>query len=102
MNKQRSKFAGLFENQGNQPARPVGEQIVKTDTGEETLEERKQEFKKSRKEESPFTRVKTNYEIRQDYVRALKRIAVDEERKIYEVIEEAIAEYLERHNVSNT
>jgi hypothetical protein len=40
---------------------------------------------------------KTNYEIRQDYVRALMRIAVDEERKIYDVLEEAIAEYLERH-----
>ena len=41
--------------------------------------------------------MKTNYEIRQDYVRALKRIAVDEERKIYDVLEEAIGEYLQRH-----
>jgi hypothetical protein len=97
MNTQKSRFQGLFEPTGNQPAQPVEEQVAKKATGEEILQERKEETKKSRKEERPVTRIKTNYEIRQDYVRALKRIAVDEERKIYEVIEEAIAEYLKRH-----
>jgi hypothetical protein len=99
MSKPKSKFQGLFEIPSRQPEQPVGEQVVQTDTGEETLEERNQACKKSRKrkEENQVARVKTNYEIRQDYVRALKRIAVDEERKIYEVIEDAIAEYLERH-----
>jgi hypothetical protein len=96
MSKQKSRFEGLFEPSAQQPAQPVGEQVSKTDPGEETLEERKQESKKSRKEENAVSRVKTNYEIRQDYVLALKRIAVDEERKIYDVLEEAIAQYLER------
>jgi hypothetical protein len=97
-----SKFQGLFEPQANQPDQPVGEQAMKGDTGQETLEERNKEFKQGRKQESPFPRIKTNYEIRQDYVRALKRIAVDEERKIYEVMEQAIAEYLEHHQESKT
>jgi hypothetical protein len=97
MSTQKSRFAGLFnEPQGNQTAQPVGKPVAKKDPGEEPLEERKQESKKSRKEENAVSRVKTNYEIRQDYVRALKRIAVDEERKIYDALEEAIAQYLER------
>jgi hypothetical protein len=46
MNTQKSRFQGLFEPTGNEPAQPVEEQVVKTDTGEETLEERKQEKKR--------------------------------------------------------
>jgi hypothetical protein len=92
MNPKKSRFQGLFEPPANQPDQPAGAQVMKADT-EEAIN---QEIKKSRKEESPFPRVKTNYEIRQDYVQALKRVAVDENRKIYEVMEEAIAEYLDR------
>jgi hypothetical protein len=63
------------------------------------LEPRNQESKKSRNQETAdnaISRVKTNYEIREDYVRAFKRIAVDEGRKIYQVLEEAMGEYLQR------
>jgi hypothetical protein len=93
-----TRFQGLFED--NQADQPVGKQVAKSDAREEILPERNQEFKKRRNQESLFPRIKTNYEIRQDYVRALKRIAVDEERKIYEVMEQAISEYLERHQES--
>jgi predicted transcriptional regulator len=98
MSKQKSKFQGLFEPQASQPDQPVGDQVMKSDATEEILQERKEEIKKSRIQE----RVKTNYEIRRDYVQALKRVAVDEDRKIYEVMEQAIAEYLERHQESKT
>jgi hypothetical protein len=54
------------------------------------------EKKKPRKQETPFPRIKTNYEIRQDYVQGLKQVALDESRKIYDVLEETIGEYLER------
>jgi hypothetical protein len=64
------------------------------------LLERKEEKKKSRMQERPFPRIKTNYEIRQDYVQGLKRVALDESRKIYDVLEEAIGEYLERRQES--
>jgi hypothetical protein len=87
-----SKFQGLFEPQANQPDQPVGDQVMKSDTTEE--------IKTSRNQEKSFPRIKTNYEIRQDYVQALKRVAVDESRKIYEVLDEAIAEYLERYQES--
>jgi hypothetical protein len=93
-----SKFQGLFEPQANQPDQPVGDQAIKGDTTEEILQEGKEEIKNSRNQE----RVKTNYEIRRDYVQALKRVAVDESRKIYEVLDEAIAEYLERHQETKT
>jgi hypothetical protein len=46
------------------------------------------------------TRIKTNYEIGTNLVRALKRHAVDQRRKIYEVLEEAISEYIERQTNS--
>jgi hypothetical protein len=101
MNKAKSKFQGLFESPSSQAEQPVKEQAPKTANGEETLEEINQEKKKSRKEENSFPRVKTNYELRQDYVKAFKRIAVDEDRKIYDVIDEAMGEYLKRRKVSN-
>jgi undecaprenyl pyrophosphate synthase len=97
MSTQKSRFHGLFEQQASQPEQPARMRAAKKASAEETLKPRNQETKKSRKEEEgTVTRVKTNYEIRQDYVRALKRVAVDEGRKIYEVMEEAISEYLER------
>jgi undecaprenyl pyrophosphate synthase len=102
MNTQKSRFHGLFEQPVSQPEQPERKPAVKKAKGEEVLEVRNQEIKKSRKEEGGVTRVKTNYEIRQDYVRALKRIAVDEERKIYDVLEEAIGEYLKRHPEKKT
>jgi hypothetical protein len=96
MSNQKSKFEGLFEPQAEQPAQPVEEQ----ETNKEFLKSRNKEIKKRRIQESPVPRIKTNYEIRQDYVQTIKRIAVFEQRKIYEVIEEAIAEYLKRHQES--
>jgi undecaprenyl pyrophosphate synthase len=101
MNTQKSRFHGLFEPQVSQPEQPERKPVAKKAPGDDTMKVRNQETKKSRKEEEgTVTRVKTNYEIRQDYVRALKRIAFDEERKIYDVIEEAIGEYLERRQGS--
>jgi hypothetical protein len=49
MSAPKSRFEGLFEPQANQPDQPVGEQVMKGDTGQETLQERKEEFKKERK-----------------------------------------------------
>ncbi len=42
------------------------------------------------------TRVSQGQRLRVDLVKQLKRIAVEEDRKLYEVMEEAIAEYLDR------
>jgi predicted secreted Zn-dependent protease len=101
MNTQKSRFQGLFEPQVSQPEQPERKRAAKKAPGEETMKVRNQETKKSRKEEEgTVTRIKTNYEIRQDYVRAVKRIALDEDRNIYEVLEQAIGEYLERHKES--
>jgi hypothetical protein len=85
MNKQKTKFQGLFEPK---PSQPIGEQGVKSDRHI------------ARSQQAPFTRVKTNLPIRQDYFKGIKKIAVDEDKLIYEVIEEAMAQYLERRQQS--
>ncbi len=42
------------------------------------------------------TRVSQGQRLRVDLVKHLKRIAVEEDRKLYEVMEEAIEQYIER------
>ncbi|MDP9310383.1 MAG: hypothetical protein M3R24_05755 [Chloroflexota bacterium] len=107
----RSKFHGLFgessENPAEQPAVVESSVNVGSDEAgrkqetkkprEEASTSRNEERKKSRNQEgSEIARTKTNYEIRDDYVLAMKRLAVDERRKIYEVLEAAIEEYLKK------
>lgn len=46
-------------------------------------------------------RVNRGYALREDYVKQLKRIAVEEDRKLYEVMEEALAQYLARRRDGN-
>ncbi len=103
MSGKRSKFNGLFEEQKNQAEQlvpPAERPLPSTHTHqEEILESRNIETKKSRKQERITPRIKTNYEIRQDYVHAMKRVALDDGRKIYEVLEEAIEQYLEQRQL---
>jgi hypothetical protein len=47
------------------------------------------------------SRVNRGYALREDYVKQLKRIAVEEDRKLYEVMEEALAQYLERRRTDD-
>jgi hypothetical protein len=46
-------------------------------------------------------RIKRGYELREDLVKAFKMIAAQEDRKIYEVMEEALEQYLEQRKQSN-
>jgi hypothetical protein len=88
MSTAKSRFEGLFDPQVKQ---------LEQERNQEIKESIILYSKKSRIKGSSVPRIKTNYEIRQDYVQALKRIALDEHRKIYEVIEEAIDQYLKGH-----
>jgi hypothetical protein len=85
MSKQKTRFEGLFNPQ---PSQPLGEQAAKS------------EGHKIRNQQPSFTRVKTNLPIRQDYFKGIKKIAVDEDKLTYEVIEEAMAFYLEHRQGS--
>ena len=49
-------------------------------------------------EPSKPKRVKPGYELRDDLVKAVKRIALDEERHNYEVVEQALEEYIQRRH----
>ena len=44
----------------------------------------------------PPTRINRGYALREDLVKALKRVALDEDRKLYEVMDEAMEQYLAR------
>ncbi len=41
-------------------------------------------------------RINRGYKLREDLVKACKRIALDEDRNLYEVMEEALEEYVKR------
>ncbi|HSH77211.1 MAG TPA: hypothetical protein VLA19_01615 [Herpetosiphonaceae bacterium] len=49
-----------------------------------------------RDEAARVTRVSQGQRLRVDLVKELKRIAVEEDRKLYEVMEEALEQYIER------
>ena len=46
---------------------------------------------------SDIKRVNRGYKLREDLIIACKHIALDQNRKLYEVMEDALAEYVERH-----
>ena len=41
-------------------------------------------------------RVNRGYKLREDLIEKCKRLALDQHRKLYEVMEDALSEYLER------
>jgi hypothetical protein len=46
---------------------------------------------------SDTKRVNRGYKLREDLIASLKHCAIEEGRKLYEVMESAIEEYLDRH-----
>ncbi len=46
---------------------------------------------------SDIKRVNRGYKLREDLITECRHIALDQGRKMYEVMEEALAEYIERH-----
>ena len=76
---------------------PVAEPAQQAQAEPREQDTRNQETKKSRKEDE-VKRRKHNYEVREELIRRMKRVALDEDRKIYEVIEEAMEEYLAKRS----
>lgn len=48
---------------------------------------------------APPVRVNRGYKLREDLIKACKRIALEEDRNLYEVMEEALEDYLARKRV---
>jgi flagellar basal body P-ring protein FlgI len=94
MIQQKTKFQGLFEPKVNQPTR---EQII--EQGEHMAE--LDEGVKIRRRKNPYPRVKANIQLREEYYRALKQIGLDENKLIYEILDQAVGEYLERRQQIN-
>ncbi len=45
-------------------------------------------------------RVNRGYKLREDLIKACKRLALETDRPLYEVMEEALSDYLQRHGAS--
>jgi len=54
----------------------------------------------SAKEQKDPQRTSQGYRLRNDLMKTMKRIAVDDERKLYEVMEEAFEQYIARRQQS--
>jgi hypothetical protein len=78
-------------------AQPAAVQPSAQEEGPSVETSRNLETKNSRKEEA-VKRRKLGYEIREDLIRQCKQVALDRDRKIYEVIEEALVEYLAKRS----
>ncbi len=83
------------------------EDSVAPGTPEETQKRRNAETQKRRNAETPnpaqqdavsppFKRVNRGYQLREDLIKQLRRIALDEDRTLYAVMEEAFEEYVAR------
>ncbi len=46
----------------------------------------------------PPTRVNRGYKLREDLIKACKRVALEEDRNLYEIMEQALEEYLDRRS----
>jgi hypothetical protein len=51
---------------------------------------------------SEVVRVNRGYKLREDLVKACKRLALDTDRNLYEVMEEALREHLRRHGIGTS
>src|SRR5437763_15775643 len=97
----KNKLAGMLNSEGairkgkgyRLSTAPADEQPVEQEQAPTEQSSRNLENLKSRKEEG-VKRRKLGYEIREALIRQCKQVALDEDRKIYEVIEEALEEYL--------
>jgi hypothetical protein len=97
------KLAGLLPDEPVKPVIRRGQGIrLSTDVQNEehTDQVKNQEMEKSRNIEKEkrekVEREKPGYAIRKDLLLAAKRLALDEDRFNYEVIEEALEEYLKK------
>lgn len=49
---------------------------------------------------APAPRINRGYALREDLVKQLKRVALDEDRKLYEVMDDAMEQYLARRRAA--
>lgn len=71
---------------------------VKNREGENALKSiASQDYESKKEAGSMNVRRNQGLSIRIDQIKRLKRIALEEDRKFYQVVEEAFEEYLERH-----
>ena len=78
---------------------------VKLSTEEETLTQKLPPPQIAKKEETPMPvkteqieRIKPGYSLRKDLIKECKRIAWETDRKIYEVMEDALLNHIENYN----
>ncbi len=85
---------------GSAPSPPAMAEVSSSESAQVRTQENAQASKRTSAQSHDvperIARVSQGQRLRVDLVKQLKRIAVEEDRKLYEVMEEAIALYLER------
>ena len=56
----------------------------------------------ARSHQHEVVRVNRGYKLREDLIKACKRLALDTDRNLYEVMEEALREHLRRHGIETS
>ena len=62
----------------------------------EAADESAQTHKRTNAQTHHTARVNRGYALREEYIKQLKRIAIEEDRKLYEIMDDALAQYLRR------
>ncbi len=75
------------------PAAETQERTIAASQNSEIAQSQKRTIAETRNEPK---RVNRGYMLREDLIKGFKRLAVEEDRKLYEVMEEALEEYLAR------
>ena len=92
---QRGPSFQLSSTNEQETATPVAEQTTVPEPESTSAQVHK------RTEPAPVKRVSQGQRLRVDLVRELKRIAFEDERKLYEVMEEALEQYIERRRAAS-
>ena len=64
----------------------------------DAVDEPAQTHKRTNAQTHQTVRVNRGYALREEYIKQLKRIAIEEDRKLYEVMDDALAQYLRRRH----
>ncbi len=95
----KNKLSQLLGNESSKPAIRRGQGVRLSTDLEQPVEPSAAERRVMVPE---IKRVNRGYTLREDYIKALKRIALEDGRKLYEVMDEALAAYIQAHMTNST
>jgi hypothetical protein len=103
----KNKLAGMFKKDQQKPQIQRGQGVRLSTSTPDTAQEEDCTNAQTHKSASAETqqrtlvpteprRISQGFKLRADLIKACKRIALDDDRKLYEVMEEALQQYIDR------